>query len=147
MSEPGLTAGGSLSQRRTFVRVVFKNVAGECASSCEVGQVWTDLALCRGAVDGVTRLARARLENWAPSGRVCSGGLHSWLLFSCQPGVKVSLGLNYGSLAHVGMRIAAQLVALARELAGRVGCEPDEVGVSRGSRRACRPGLESRSCG
>src|SRR6266702_5878194 len=30
-----------------------------------------------------------------------------------------------------GMRIAAQLVALARELAGRVGCEPDEVGVSR----------------
>ena len=44
------------------VRVVFKDAAGKRAPTGEVGQVRPDLALRRSAVDGMTRLAGARLE-------------------------------------------------------------------------------------
>ena len=41
------------------VRIVLKDAAGKRAPTGEMGQVRADLALCRGAVDGMTRLAAA----------------------------------------------------------------------------------------
>src|ERR1700730_16934807 len=68
-----------LEPEANVVRSVLKDAAGKCSPTGEMGQVRPDLALCRGAVDRMTRLAGARLEELGTFGRVCSGGLHSRL--------------------------------------------------------------------
>ena len=118
MIEPGLTVGGSLSQRRKFCGVVLEDAAREACRGWRSGSGSGRLALRRAYPGSVWQLAQPLgWKSCAPSAAVPRAGGDGRLLLRRQPRVEVGLGLDDGALAHVAVRVAAQLVALARELA------------------------------
>src|SRR5262249_10881986 len=126
-----LVCGWILEPGAQVRRRVGHDAARDRRSTAEVGQVRTDFALRGRALDCVTARAATRLEqlrtllgwSWRRSG--------GRLLLRREPRLEIGRSLHEGAFAHVAVRIAAQLIALARELAHAVRRQPDVVGFAR----------------
>ena len=136
---PGLTPAGPCSQRARFVGRV-RRARRRRASSRSARCVRSGATRARSPTprDGVALDAGLRRED--PSRRAAAasvGRRAARLALVLLPGVELARRLGDDDDAHPGVLRAAVLGARAEVGARRVGLEPDDRRVARGSRRSC----------